>query len=263
MVQPHLHREKASAMKIGIGISTYNRLFYLKQVVQCVKQYTMTPYSFIVSSDGSVDGTNQWLLKNQIPCILGPNKGVCYNKNRILTALQHCDYVLLLEDDICPKNKGWMGAYLQGISDSGYQHFCYKMGRVTRATRVQYPKCALLLSHNVSGLLMIFTKQVLERCGGFNLLYSGYGYGHIEMSMRIMQAGLSHKTLFADVLEGHLNMRVLPDLNQLNVMQQKSKMKKCASNKRRLKQFKKWSTKNPEQYRYCDYHVPIKIYGAV
>jgi hypothetical protein len=119
----------------------------------------------------------------------------------------------------------------------------------------------MLLSGGTSAQLMVFTHKVLDVCGGFNMDYTGYGYEHIEYSMRIMQAGLSHSTLFTDVLEGNLGLYT-PLVTDFGSEQAPKHQARIAYNKRIFKRFKKLSKRFPDAFRYREFRVPIQIIGA-
>ena len=254
-------------MKVGIGICTYNRVETLKKAVTAMETNTQIPHRLVVASDGSTDGTDEWLIKSKIPCVLGENRGMHYNKNRLLTALQDCDYIFLFDDDIYPRNPEWIEHYLNGFECTGYHHFGYKTGRVNRLRHVKYPKCTILLHHGQQGNLLAYTKKVLEVCGGFNMEYVGYGYGTTEYSMRILQAGLAHPELYlyADVLEAKLSIRCIP-WRQSTLTGQKGtkesdrrRVRLQKQNLKRYKKFKKLFKRDPERYRYREFRVPIEV----
>lgn len=250
---------------IGIGISTYNRLATLKSTIDNIVKNTPLPYKLVVASDGSTDGTNEWLVQNKIPCILGNNRGMHYNKNRLLTALQDCDYICIMDDDLYPRSPNWIEYYMNGFESTGYNYFCYKTGRMNKFTQVKYPKCTILLSHGYQGNLLWYTKKVLEVCGGFDNEYVGYGYGTTQFSMRIIQAGLAHPDAYADVMEGKFAIYCIPpDLSRKTGQHGSPEAKKHKedlrlANLRRYKRFKKDFKRNPLKYRYREFRVPIEV----
>jgi glycosyltransferase involved in cell wall biosynthesis len=258
-------RGEKESMKIGIGICTYNRLGTLRGTIEAMIQNTKLPHRLVVASDGSTDGTSEWLLKNKVPCILGDNQGMHYNKNRLLTALQDCDYIFIFDDDLYPHVPEWIEHYLNGFECTGYNYFCYKTGRLSKFTHVQYPKCTILLSHGYQGNLLIYRKKVLEVCGGFNTDYYGYGYGTTEFSMRIIQAGLAHPDAYADVLEGKLCIHCIPPNQSRKTGQHKTpeavahKEGLRLKNLRRYKRFKRDFKRSPLEYRHRDFRVPIEV----
>jgi GT2 family glycosyltransferase len=94
-------------MKFGICITTRNRVRELEDCLQTLRNLSLQP-SIIVVSDDSIEVETQednrrMAAKYNADYLVGPQKGVCANRNN---SLRRClesnpDYVAFVDDDIC------------------------------------------------------------------------------------------------------------------------------------------------------------------
>jgi len=93
--------------EVSIVIPTYNRLTRLRQVIEALHQqdYDADSFELVVVSDGSEDGTNEYLQTLETPfalkVYLAPNGGPASARNRGLSQASG-DYILFLDDDVVP-----------------------------------------------------------------------------------------------------------------------------------------------------------------
>ena len=76
--------------KRGIAICHYNRLNRLENHIKFTKQSMPENCKLVVCDDGSDPEAYRIARDMDVPFLGGKNKGVGYNKNRALTALQDC-----------------------------------------------------------------------------------------------------------------------------------------------------------------------------
>ena len=94
-------------MKISVVLPTYNRLDQLKHVLAGLEMQTfpLDQFEVIVVSDGSPDGTNEFLLSAETPLQLTPiiqeNQGVAVARNRGIREAT-ADIILFVDDDVVP-----------------------------------------------------------------------------------------------------------------------------------------------------------------
>lgn len=91
---------------ISVVIPTYNRLERLRRVVQALAdQVEPGPIEVVVVSDGSTDGTDEYLLNGQTPlpiiACVQHNAGPAAARNAGVTAATG-DLILFLDDDVIP-----------------------------------------------------------------------------------------------------------------------------------------------------------------
>lgn len=232
-------------MKIGIGICTYNRLDLLQRCINSLIKSSSLHYDLIISSDGSIDQTHEWLKTTSYRWICGPNKGIAVNKNRLLSRLDNNDCIIIIEDDIqfYPQ---WLEWYIKTYEESGYQHFS-RQNKIRRARKNMIPlkTTHVLRSNGTTGQLMFFTKEVIKKCGGFNEKYIGHGYEHLEFTKRINYA-FGYGDQFLDSFEGNLH---------LNIVDEKTSSTSPANinNKLLYKSFKKRYKRMFNRYCFCYY----------
>jgi glycosyltransferase involved in cell wall biosynthesis len=98
-----------STPEISIVIPTCNRKASLQRVLAALQQQTVEPSRFevVVVSDGSTDGTAEWLLDMQkdaalaLRVLVQENQGVASARNRGYQAAAS-DLILFLDDDVVP-----------------------------------------------------------------------------------------------------------------------------------------------------------------
>lgn len=93
--------------ELSVILPTYNRLAQLKRVLAALEKQTLPADRFevVVVSDGSTDGTNEYLSTVDLPFDLVPlfqdNQGVAATRNNGLTRVR-ADLVLFIDDDVVP-----------------------------------------------------------------------------------------------------------------------------------------------------------------
>lgn len=206
-------------MKIVLGITTYNRLFYLKKLIESFSKTYNSQYSWriIISDDGSDDGTVHYIkgLKNfentEIITLYNNRVGVHESTNRIFKeALKdEFDYGFKMDDDLVFKKSGWEDLYINAIKKSGFQHLCYYNTNWTPASIEPVYNQGLglqALTHvfEAQGCFFTFTKEILENVGFFDVNSFGKrGHGHIDFSIRCCNKGYNKSYWFWDVLDSN------------------------------------------------------------
>lgn len=192
----------------GVGIATYNRAKHLGEVIKGVLD-TVTDVKVVVADDGSTDDTAYVVsqFKNVI-YLRGPNKGVAYNKNRVLFALQNCSYISVIEDDLVPTSSGWFELYQKAAQYSGIHHFCRVQDKEipevipTFSSDMANQGLTPIYGESPRGDFTFITKAVINKIGGFNSKFLGVGYAHGEWSNRAFNAGLiPHPLKWVDIKE--------------------------------------------------------------
>ena len=145
-------------MRIGIGITTFNRPECLKECLEHINKHTfMDNVTLYVAQDTNED-----------------RKGVAFRKNECLKSLKDCDYVFLFDDDCFPINDGWV----EFCINEGSEHLLFLCDRF-------HGKINDTTYHNCGGVFIFMTKNVIERVGAFNEKFTPYGFEHAEYSNRI------------------------------------------------------------------------------
>jgi len=219
--------------KRGVAICHYNRLNRLPKVLEKTLASIPSNTKVVVCDDGSDLNPNyiqdddsaksfshvEEICKDYgVILVKGPNLGVGANKNRALWALQDCQYICILEDDLAPDSKGWFEAYEKAAQLSGINHFCRVQdkeisGKVSTfdsymAENGLHP----IYATSPRGDFTFITRTVLKEVGGFNSKFRGAGYAHGEWSERVWRAGLiNHPQKWIDIREGRDKLIQLGD----------------------------------------------------
>lgn len=215
-------------MTRGIAICHYNRLESLGEIIQAVKETAPADARIVICDDGSdqyfpdADQQNMHTVgigdipvtvsdvakEHNVLLLQGANLGVAANKNRALWALQDCDFLCILEDDLKPIQAGWFEAYEKAASLSGVHHFCRVQDREAESLSPNFDEFMAqnrlnpVYGPSPRGDLTFLTQAVVRSVGAFNPRFRGAGYAHGEWSSRVARAGLiNHPNKWIDVVQ--------------------------------------------------------------
>jgi glycosyltransferase involved in cell wall biosynthesis len=179
------------AIRVGIGVITYQRKDVLAETLASVRAHTTAPYVLIVADDGSADGTASMVRAQNIMVVTGQNMGIAWNKNRalfMLGAIAQCDVVLLLEDDSFPVEDGWERDWVTATQKWGHANYAgaWLQGSFLKgAGTVDDP----FLSLDVTAQCSSFSREALLYGGYFDSRFRGYGQEHVEHTRRLLRVG--------------------------------------------------------------------------
>lgn len=177
--------------RLGIGITTFNRLGRLQQVLAAISEDAGLECSLIVVDDGSSDGTSSWLRSSHVPHITAPNRGIAWNKNRALAhlvLLDQCSEVVLLEDDTVPAKPGWEKIWIEAARVYGHMNYCGPWIRSLMEEgegTISNP----YISGVFSGQCVAFSRSAILDVGFMDTRFGRYGYEHVEHTQRLLKAG--------------------------------------------------------------------------
>jgi len=146
------------------------------------------------------------------------NGGISRAKNTCLRAISDtgAEIGFLAEDDILFA-EGWDRAYTEAMRRSGIQHFSWFLP--DDANRVVACNGTLVtITAGLLGLLLTFTREVLDTVGGFKVLPHRYGYEHVNWTYRIVSTGLA--PFDADIFDSSRFVRrnaYPPSLNEAEI----------------------------------------------
>lgn len=190
-------------MNIVLGITTYNRLEYLKQTLDGwdATRNKQHDWAVIVADDGSTDGTLPYLADRlkDIPhhVLSNQRRGVHHQTN---TILKHCsdiefDFGFKIDDDLIFKKKGWDELYLSGMKK--FDHLVFHDPQWKRVKRQREPvqneqfECRSYWN-DLQGAFWTFTPRVISTIGYFDLKNFGLcGFGHRDYTYRCCKAGFN------------------------------------------------------------------------
>lgn len=161
------------AEKIGLGIITYNRKDFYKQVLNSVPLHKID--HLITINDGEYYGEKTYGDTNVL--FHKENKGVGVSKNDALRYLLSCgaDHLFLLEDDIIITDENVFEKYIEASKLSGLEHFMYglhgplnfynKIAPIVNLRADYSPTCSIALYPQCVGAFTYYTSNVLKKCG--------------------------------------------------------------------------------------------------
>jgi GT2 family glycosyltransferase len=161
-------------MRIGIGITANDRPQMLEECLQSIYKHTDMANVTIDVADDTID-----------------KKVVAFKKNECLRALQGCDYVFLLDDDVKVIKEGWVDVFILFSKNVGVEHllFLNKSHQLKKTLQSGYivGGCsAVEYYQDCGGVFMFMTKKAIEKVGAFNEKFTPYGFEHCEYSIRIL-----------------------------------------------------------------------------
>lgn len=162
-------------MKVGIGITTYNRRAIFEKTLSEIKKLAPKNSKIVVIDDGSdipVEGADFRFNVNQ---------GSPVAKNKCFELLDDCEHIFLFDDDIYPITSDWYKPYIDSPEPHLNYTFKYNFDIFKKHK----------IHDNPNGCMMYFDRKVLDVVGGFDTNFYKYGYWHANMSCRIYNAGLT------------------------------------------------------------------------
>ena len=200
-------------IKLGLGISTYNRPQGLSHALNSALDAIYcgsVPYEIFVADDGSDDAEQISIIEKirdgeynndniSVKCNEEADRkrvGVANNKNRALRYLfgQGCDYIVIMEDDAYIKDPRWFVVHVLASQMSDIHHFNFvphsEPKHVGHVHGVSPPYMVLgeeihtAQTQHTTGIFLFFTRACMIRIGGFDSRFGLYGFEHVELSDR-------------------------------------------------------------------------------
>lgn len=210
-------------MNLVYGITTFNRLGYLKRQVETWNstRNRFHRWTLIITDDGSTDGTIEYVRRLQIEdvktmLIFNHRKGVHHQVNQILKKCHEIsfDVGFMVEDDVYFTKRGWDDLYLEAMKISGFEHLVYFNKTWVKSqygptfhdkTRCVYDEKKKIQSEVAAfptmGSFWTFTENVLRKVGYFDCKNMGVsGSGHTDFTTRCCRAKFNNERTLFDAL---------------------------------------------------------------
>jgi glycosyltransferase involved in cell wall biosynthesis len=171
----------------------------LQETLEAIARHSTLPYRLAVVSDGSTDGTDDFLREFHPggachayePLFPESRLGPARGKNACLQELRDCRYILLLDDDCRPRHDDWLDFFWEAHQATGIHHFSYLTEAHGEPARHAIGGTIVNSYPKSGGVFMTVSPRMLADIGGFNPRYRGYGhYFHASYSIRAQRAGL-------------------------------------------------------------------------
>ncbi|GJD53288.1 hypothetical protein OPKNFCMD_6063 [Methylobacterium crusticola] len=178
-------------LRLGLGVTTYNRAESLARTLDGVARFTATPHRLVVADDGSADDTLAMLRARKVPHLGGPNRGIAWNKNRVLFYLHEvarCDVVIMLEDDTVPTSPGWERPWIEAAHRFGHANLAGEWFAERFISGAGTPSDPVLCT-DITGQCVSFSRRALRAVGYMDTRFERYGFEHCDHSERLRAAG--------------------------------------------------------------------------
>lgn len=219
--------------KIAIGVTTYNRISYLKEFIKsfCKTKNNYFNWTLIIADDGSTDGTIDYINKlniKNVNVILIKNKriGVHRQTNLIFKEFENgkYDFGFKCDDDIIFSKKGWDSLYIRASEKSKKDHLVY-YGEEWRPTGTLSIMPQLEIESRVSfkdamGCFWTFNQDLLSKVGNFDVENFGFrGQGHIDFTARCCRLGFNDIGSLKDAFNSNYYIRMQPRNNYISTIE--------------------------------------------
>jgi GT2 family glycosyltransferase len=186
-------------MKVGIGITTFNRCGYFKQsfnsAIDKLRNVVDVWCVYEDHSDKDIKEYDEFFkeIGTRYPFvkIIRPtsNGGVAKAKNTLLRHMmdEGCDYFFLLEDDIVIKDKKAITGYIKAAQQSGFPHLCFAY-HGTMNKEPMYRDEWLEYHGACIGAWCLYTREIIEKVGYFDENFKN-AWEHVELTKRIGDQG--------------------------------------------------------------------------
>lgn len=190
---------------------------------------------FVVDDGGdrskNVIGHDKAIRSYDATLITRPHGGISRAKNTCLRVLMEsgCDIGFIAEDDIeflC----GWLPWYVDAIQSTGIGHFSWswdhdpsEQWRCVRRVNGH----AIYETSRVNGSFLAFTREAVEKVGGFPILPAPWGHEHTNWTKRMIAAGVC--PYFCDIKNSNDYIRMNPNYRH-SVVSDEQKREYAAQN---------------------------------
>lgn len=191
---------KKEGPKIGIAVSTRNRQVALSNALAEHLKFLPEDVFFVVVDDGSAVPVTvpDWVTLVRHPTSLG----IVEAKNTSLHTLIEagCEQLFLWDDDAYPLAKGWELPYIESPEPHlSYQFLDLAGPKKLNDIAVLYRDQQHIAYSGQRGVMLYYHKSAIEKVGGFDRIYQRGMYEHVDLALRINNAGLT-SWAFADVV---------------------------------------------------------------
>jgi len=196
--------------QIGIGITiTINST----DITNIINHFISNrpPNSLIVILDTSSNESNGDIInkctKNNIYYHKYPSTSIARLKNKCIELLDHCDFIFLFDENICPITHNWYKLYIESYYDTGIHHFYhynsnsnssnnninYIHSRINNSDIKIINQISTVNDNSFFGNFMIFiTNQCVKKVGGIDIINQLYGFECTDFTDRIYNSIMSH-----------------------------------------------------------------------
>jgi GT2 family glycosyltransferase len=174
---------------IGVGIVTYRRPDYYRQVAESVVEHLSPLAAWVGAVHDGPDPGDYPHVKGMPLRFKATNRGVAAAKNLLLRTMlaAGCDWLFLAEDDVVVDSPMAVLGYIEACTQSGYEHLMFHghapNDQVDEDGPITYWWCG-------PGAWTCFTRNALDRVGLLDEAFMNC-YEHCEHALRLAEVGLT------------------------------------------------------------------------
>lgn len=177
-------------MKIGIAITERNRPDVFRLNYEYIKKFQPPNSKIFVVDDASDKPLEEadYRFENRV--------GIAVAKNKCLEFCMKwgADHIFLFDSDTRPKATNWWQPYVNH-KEPHLMYVFTSYGGQTRVVKELYRDEQTVEFNHVRGCMLYYDRICIEKCGGFDPVFS-YGYfEHRNLTERIHKAGLTSRLI--------------------------------------------------------------------
>ena len=171
--------------KIGVAVTTRNRRETLDLFLKHFCKFSSVEDLVIVDDNSDTPLTNWNAEGLNVHYFYSPERlGIAGAKNKCLSELYRLGstHFFLLDDDAFPQKAGWEDYYINTGLEAEIPHLTYN-NKSWWIRRIESGPTIDIYNHS-SGILLYYTKEILDTIGGFDTRFGWAGWEHIQHSRR-------------------------------------------------------------------------------
>ena len=225
---------------IGIAITTRNRPDVLKRCLENMNKHLPKDAVLIVVDDASDTPIESDYRFDY-------NAGIPAAKNKCIELLMNtgCTHFFLFDDDTWPVTDDWHLPYIEsGIKHLSFTFTSNKNGK-NNGRKLIWNRNGISNYTKPCGCMLYFTREVVDKIGGFDPDYIQWGFEHIDFSLRAFNMNLTKQkymdvsnslTLFHSMdWEGISKASVSSDVKIVSMQANKERFTKLSNHRRKIK----------------------------
>ena len=200
-----------------IGITTYNRINYLKECINSLKKSLQDKIDYILifadgnSKDSTFDYIKSLSFESNISHVIISNgKNYIYRQSNSILKYSlnyNYDFGFLMNDDLLFLKEGWDLYYYKVYKKYNIDHLVY-FDKEFKTIDHNIKKDKLLVSYceakNCQGALFTFTKKMIHDIGFFDEYnFKIRGHSHIDYTLRCCRIGYNNINTLFDVKDSN------------------------------------------------------------
>lgn len=253
---------------MGLSISTYsnestNNLRY-DMIDKCLKSLlNVLPENLYVNIvfDTGTEKHLELLKKYPFKIIeKNTNGGIAKCKNTGIKDLidNNCDILFLSDDDILYKDGNIFKRYSDIIEKTNIHHFSLWPFDSDINDKIIINDCELRKMFLVSGIFLVFTKEVINKIGYYSNFPYKYGHEHTNFTLRCIESNFMPEP-FYDIWNSNESVKLIDEnLTESMVINENDRTNNIAYPQSMIVDYEK--VKENEKYKHCNMNIYVEFH---